>query len=906
LIGTSINHFEITAKVGEGGMGEVYRATDKRLNREVAIKVLPEAVAEDRDRLSRFQREAQLLAALNHPHIAAIHGLEEDKGRRVLVMELVEGEDLSTILQAGPIPIERSLKIALQLTEAIEAAHEKGVVHRDLKPPNIKITADDDIKVLDFGLAKALQDDPVVSSPDLSKSPTLSAAATGAGLILGTAGYMSPEQARGQPADRRADVWAFGVILYEMLTGRKAFDGATVSDVLARVLEREPDWDALPEETPANIRQLMRRCLEKDVRRRLQAVGEARILIQDELQQTASMISGAAGAAAAPAMIEKRSRAATLLPWIWAAAATVLLAVVAIPWGSGGDVGTGLTRLEVKISEQDPLYADLSSAIVLSPDGTRIAYTLGQGVQEFRLYTRTLDQLEAHELTGTDGGYNVFFSPDGEWIGFFTPSQLKKVPVAGGTPIALSGVNLSRGGTWSEDGFIIYAPNPGSGLVRVPDTGGEPEPLTDLIDNEVTHRWPQALPGGRGVLFTSHDGGGLFDDARIVALDLETRERKLVHQGGTYGRYVRSGHLLYAQEGSVFAVRFDLDRLEPVGSPVPVLQDVRSNTGSNGTSQFDVSDTGTLVYMTGQGGLPRYNMVLVDQRGRVEPITDDRMTFGEPRFSPDGNFLAVEILEGNNRDAWVYDLRRGVATRLTFDPGGDDAPVWSPDGEYIVFSSGRGGSSLNLYRKRADGSGDVERLTDSEATQFISGWSPDGKYLLYAQSNPDTSSDLYILPLEGGEPELYLQTPFIEAEAAFSPDGRWIAYHSNETGRTEVFVRPFPARGGKWQISVDGGSYPRWSRDGRKLYYRLDNAIYEVDVDGAGASFRAETPLKLIEGPFLSLSLGGLTLADYDVHPDGERFVMMQEDPESTPIQATHAVFVFDWFSELDRLTPKR
>ncbi len=872
--GESIAHYSISTKIGEGEMGAVYRATDTRLNREVAVKVLPEAFAEDSERMARFQREAQLLAALNHPRIAAIHGLEEEKGRRILVMELVEGEDLSQILARRQLALEEALKIALQIAEGVESAHEKGIVHRDLKPANIKITPNGEVKILDFGLAKVLESE-MSSSPDLSRSPTLTHAGTDHGIIIGTAGYMSPEQARGQATDRRADIWAFGAILFEMLCGRRAFAGQTVSDTLARVLEREPEWESLPKNTPQPMRNLVERCMEKNVGRRLQAIGEARIVLQDFLDGSLS----AEGKRIAPTD-SAPSRSGRRLPWALAGLATALAALVTVGWWQASrSPNQPPVRLNARISDE-PLFSDLGAATVLSPDGTRIAYSVGVG--ELRLYTRSLDRLDGTLLSGTEGGYNPFFSFDGQWIGFFTPGQLKKVPVTGGTPLVLGDVNLNRGGSWGPDDAIVFAPNPGSGLYRIPAAGGEPEELTTLAEGEVTHRWPQVLPNGKGVLFTSHSRAGGFDDATVEALDLETGERRVLHKGGSYGRYVSSGHLLFAQEGSVFAVRFDPERLETTGSPVPVLQEVRSNTATHGSSQFATSDNGTLAYVTGTGGLPEYHMVFVDREGRSELAVDDRRTFGEPRFSPDGNFLAVEIIDGTNRDAWVYDLRRGVPTRLTFEESGDDAPVWSPDAEHLAFSSNRLGSTLNIYRKRSDGSGDVERLTESTSTQFISSWSPDGKHLLFAQSNPETGNDLYVLPLEDGTPEVFLTTPFSETEAAFSPDGRWIAYQSNETGQAEIFVRPFPVRGGKWQLSVDGGQYPRWSRNGRELFYRSGEGMYVVPVDIAGSSFVAGKPRLLFEGPFLSLSLAGLTLADYDVHPDGERFVMMQADPEAS------------------------
>jgi serine/threonine-protein kinase len=887
----TIGHYRITEKIGEGGMGEVFRATDTKLKREVAVKILPNVFANDPNRMARFGREAQLLASLNHPNIATIHGLEESEGQRALVMELVEGETLVERLRRGPIPLEECLNLARQIAEALEAAHEQGIIHRDLKPANVKITPSGTVKLLDFGLAKALEGEPGTSSAsEPSQSPTLSAMATAAGMILGTASYMSPEQARGQKVDRKSDVWSFGAVVYEMLTGRQLFGGETVSDALARVLERQPDWESLPPKTPPSIRRLLRRCLEKNLRKRLQAMGDARLVIEECLEEPAVAWQEIPVSAPPP----ERYRA---LPWGVAALLALALALTLLILWPAREPPASTVRLNAELSGSS-LFADVGSAIVLSPDGTRLAYVVGDGNSR-KLYTRSLDQLEGAPLSGTEGAYHPFFSPDGKWVGFVTRNELKKVSVSGGAPLTLSQINLSRGASWGADDTIVFAATPGSGLSRIPAAGGTPEPLTALAQGEASHRWPQILPGGKAVLFTSHATSSNFDDANLEVVDLKTRQRKVLHRGGSYARYLASGHLVYAREATLFAAPFDLRRLELTGSPAPILQGV-IHSPYHGSAQFDVSEGGLLVYLGGSAERLQYSMVWVDREGKPTPLSPDRRTYGEPHFSPDGRRLAVQVHDTGktNVDVWVYDLERGVGTRLTFDESADVAPFWSPDGKRVVFSSDSGGV-FNIYWKRSDGSGEAERLTESQNTQYGSSFSPDGKYVAFHQSNAKTANDIYVLPLEGErKPELFLGTPFSETEAAFSPDGRWIAYQSNESGSTEIYLRPFPAGGGKWQVSTDGGTYPRWSRTGRELFYRKGSGLMAVSVSSAGESFVAEKPRQLYEGAFMTLSVGGMTLADYDVAPDGKRFVMMQGEQKAQEMKAT---FVFNWFEDLRR-----
>ena len=590
--GQTIQHYKIAERIGKGGMGEVYRATDTKLNRDVAIKVIPDLFAKDPDRMARFSREAQVLASLNHPNIAAIHGLEESEGKRALVMELVDGETLQERIKRGAVPVEEALKYAKQIAEALEEAHEHGFIHRDLKPANIKITSNGMVKVLDFGLAKAMEGESSSgSSPDLSQSPTLSAAATAAGVILGTAAYMSPEQARGQKVDRRADIWSFGVVLYEMLTGRSVYSGETVSDVLAKVLEREPDWDSLPKDTPASTQRLLRRCFEKNVRQRLQSMGDARIVIDEYLSNPAAESTVIAG----PAAATTPPLATRVLPWALFGVAALVAALVAL---SPGPAPEPPLKLSVEVGAE-PIWNVLGSSVVLSPDGTRIAYIVGDGNQR-EVRVRSLDQLEGLTVA-TGAPYHPFFSPDGQWIGYVTPSEMQKVPLSGGTAMTLCEVERSRGASWGPDDMIIFAPSPNSALLQVPAAGGEPKPLTTLDESngEASHRWPQVLPGGEAVLFTSHSqAGGGFDSANVEVLLIATGERKVLRRGGSYGRYLPSGHLVYVNQATLFAMPFDLRKLEVTGSPAPVVQDVSWGV-AHGGAQFSVSETGRLAYIAG-------------------------------------------------------------------------------------------------------------------------------------------------------------------------------------------------------------------------------------------------------------------------------------------------------------------
>jgi serine/threonine-protein kinase len=900
MIGKSLTHFRVTEKLGEGGMGEVYRAEDSKLGREVALKVLPAAFAEDAERMARFGREAQVLASLNHPNIAGIFQVEHDGDTHFLVMELVEGETLSERLERGPVPLQEALQMTLQVIEALEEAHDRGIIHRDLKPANIKVTPKGQIKVLDFGLAKALEGSPAGSGsgtrPAVTHSPTLTVQMSGAGMLLGTAAYMSPEQARGETADRRADIWALGIVMMEMLTGKTVYGSKTVSDTLAGVLAREPQWQELPKDTPRPIRRLLQRCLEKESRERMQAIGEARIAIERFLADPAPAEEDVDSEIQAPASQGRR----IALCLAGAALLAAIVALVALLIG-GHEVDVSPTRSSLALPEGRILMRGYGSPVAISPDGRRVAQIFAGGT-EYDLFLRSLDQWDGASLvrkSGQERPYQPFFSPDGEWLGFVTPNALKKVPISGGTPIKLCDVNLSRGATWGEDGTIVFAPNPTSGLFSVPDAGGEPTPLTELDPqkDEASHRWPQFLPGGRGLLFTVHSAASNFDEAWIEALDLTSGERRVVHRGGSNARYVSSGHLIYMNQGTLFSLPFDAQLLEATGSAAPVVQQVGSS--GEGGAYFDVSGTGTLVFLSGEaGGGLKLKAVLADREGRVEPLITEERDFRQPRFSPDGDRLAVEIASDEGVDIWVYDLERDVPTRLTFDDGYDGRPVWSPDGEFIAFASGRTGGGTGIFRKASDGSGEVEELARTDRAMIPYSWSSDGRSLAVMVQNPDTNFDLAILSLETGEIEPFLTSPYVEYSPVFSPDGRWMAYGNNESGDWEVYVRPVGGGKGKWQISSGGGVYPVWSRDGKEIFIGGEGgSVQVVSVETEGGEFRVERPTPLFSGAFADLT-GGDSM--YDVAPDGQGLVLFQGEISTATSGHEHLRLIANWFSELE------
>ncbi|HTI42859.1 MAG TPA: protein kinase [Vicinamibacterales bacterium] len=908
--GVRIGVYRVEALVGAGGMGEVYLARDTRLERHVALKVLPEVFASDPDRLARFEREARVLASLKHPNIAAIHGFEEGGGIRALVLEFVDGETLADRIARGPVPLPEALGIAGQIADALAAAHESGIVHRDLKPANIKVTSSGSVKVLDFGLAKAFEPESVTS--DLSMSPTFTTpAATRIGVILGTAAYMSPEQARGKAVDRRSDVWAFGCVLYEMLTGRHAFDGDEVTDVIARIIEREVDFKALPLSTPPSIHRLLRRCLHKDRNRRLADASDARLDIDEAL-------SGApidTQPTAAPANTVQTWRRA--LPWAMASAALLIAVATTLRWAPWRTAPPATPlRLSADIGVDAALPVDQGAAAVLSPDGALLAFTAQKsGSNTPQLYVRRLDQLQAMQLAGTDGARNPFFSPDGQWLAYFAGGKLKKTAVSGGATVTLCDAPNGRGGTWTDDGMIVFSPNntPNVTLMRVPAAGGKPESLFRLAEGELTQRWPQVLPGGKAILYSSAASLTEWEEADLVIQPLAGGARKVVVPGGYYGRYLSSGHLIYVHAGTMFAAPFDPVAFEVTGPPVPVVEGIASSPAVTGGAQFAVSGNGALVYVPGQDISADGPIAWMDRSGKTSPLRAMPANWSNPAFSPDGSRLAVDISDGKQADVWIYDWVRDTLSRLTFDPTDDERPVWTPDGQRIAFSSKRGdGAHFNLYWQRADGTGDAMRLTNTTTNQWPGSWHPAAHVLAFFEDDGG-DSNIMLLPMSGDEatgwkpgvPAAFLKTPFRESTPMFSPDGRWIAYLSNENGRNDLFVRPFPGPGGKWQISTAAADDPMWSLTNRELFFaapglQLMVASYSV----GGDSFRADKPTLVSKAQFTRRPRA--PSRDIALHPDGQRFAIAAAPSEDTSARLDKAVFVFNFFDELRRIAPPK
>jgi Tol biopolymer transport system component len=905
--GTRLGPFEILSALGAGGMGEVYRARDTKLNRNIAIKVLPDVFANDPERLARFHREAQVLAALNHPNIAHIHGFQDADGIHALVMELVDGPTLAERIAQGPIPLTEALAIAKQIAEALEAAHDQGIIHRDLKPANVKVREDGTVKVLDFGLARLVAPETNDVARALTQSPTLTTpAATLAGVILGTAAYMSPEQAKGRVADKRSDVWAFGAVLYEMLTGRRPFEGEDLSDTLAAVLKSDPDWNLLPADVPPHIRILIQRCLAKDRRQRVADVSVALFVIAEG----ASLAPAAVGAGGPPPLARPSLWRRLVMPT--AAVVVAGAAVGTAVWLAGRPGAAPVTRFALTPIGAAALSVDQQSRdLAITPDGRHIVYKGAGGVGAL-LFVRALDQLEPTPLAGLGNPRGPFLSPDGQWIGFFDPGapvRLKKVAITGGPALQLCSMDgPSRGATWGDDGTIIFATSaPSIGLQRVSSAGGEPTVLTkpDGARGEDDHLWPQFLPGSQAVLFTITATTGI-DASQVAVLDLRTGTQKILIPGGSQAQYVRSGHLVYAAAGTLRAVAFDPKRLETIGTAIPVLSQVA--TLPTGTAEFDIASDGTLVYVPGGPGLaPARTLVWVDRQGREEAIkAAPARAYVSPRLSLDGTRVALDIRDQQN-DIWVWDFARETLTRVTFDPGVDRAPAWMPDGRRMVFSSQAGGSAGTLFWQAADGTGTPERLVQTPNIRFPSAVSPDGTRVVFSEvaAAAATSLDVMMLTLDKDHRvQPLVQTQFTEQGGEISPDGRWLAYQSNDSGQSQIFVRPFPAvNTGHWQVSAGGGTEPLWARNGQELFYLApNNALMSVRV-GRGTTWTAGAPTKLIDRPSSGRTL--VNTRSYDVSPDGKRFLMINDGgaPGQAPAPAS-IIVVHNWFEELKRLVP--
>jgi len=879
---TRLGPYEILALLGAGGMGEVYKARDTRLDRIVAVKVSNEQFSE------RFEREAHAVAALNHSHVCTLH----DIGPNYLVMEYVEGSVLR-----GPLPLAQALHYAVQICDALDAAHKKGIVHRDLKPANILITKSG-VKLLDFGLAKiVLAKSSATKSGQSADRPvdaTLTMALTGKNEIVGTLYYMSPEQLQaqgtGQEVDARSDIFSFGLVLYEMVTGKRAFDGASPATVIAAIMERPAP--SIGDVAPPALDRALKRCLEKDPENRWQSARD----LKAELDWIAQAPSGG-GTADPPAR-------STWLPWF--AAGVLTLVAAATSWIAYHSTRPAelkpLVRLEVDLGRDVYLNALGGSDIVLSSDGTRIAY-----LSRNRLFTRKLDQAGATELPITPGATSPFFSPDGQWVGFVASGKLRKISVDGGAEVVLCDASSSyTGADWGEDGNIIASLRISGGLSRVPSAGGAPTPITELVGEERTHRWPQILPGGEAILFTVENSTVGFDDARIEVLTLTDHRRKTLQRGGTYGRYLPvsggKGYLVYVNRGTLFAVPFDQEKLETSGTPKPVLQQV-SYSSMFGSAKLGFSRTGTLLYRSRDIDTSRVVIRWLSADGKSPPLLDKPGLFVNPHFSPDGGRLAVANDDAHS-GIWIYDIRRDTLSPLTGERNGTH-PVWTPDGQYIVYQAG------GISFARADGGNRPEPLTESKEFQYPSAFAPDGKHLAFYQSGPQ-GFELWTVPVEregerlkAGKPELFQRTNFGNRGASFSPDGRWLAYSSNESGISQVYVRAFPDKGGHWQISSDGGTSPIFSRNGKELFF-FDvpaDRIMVASYSAKGDSFVGEKPREW-SGQSVALTMGGAVGAQYDVAPDGKRIAVGTYAGESTQRDSGHVIFLENFIDELQRKVP--
>jgi eukaryotic-like serine/threonine-protein kinase len=896
-IGQHLGSYEITALLGKGGMGEVYRARDVKLKREVAVKILPDEFNRNSDRMSRFQREAEVLASLNHPNIAAIYHVEEAGDTRLLVLELVEGETLTDRIQRGPIPVEETLDIARHIAEAVEAAHEKGIVHRDLKPANVKVTPDGKVKVLDFGLAKSWDAPP--DNQNLSNSPTLSMAATNAGVILGTAAYMSPEQAKGAQADWRSDVFSFGCVLYEMLTGRQVFRGESVSEVLAAVLIREADLTSLPPNLNPRLPELLRRCLEKNPKRRWQAVGDLRLELET---LSAAPYVGPVSVEAAGATPSKRP-----VFWIAATVAVLLLAV---------GMGVAFTLLYRSLEEPrvvrffvgPPEKSSFGSGSgaggevtlpIISPDGRRLAFTARDTASgnKILLWVRTLDTLKPQSLPETDGAYLPFWSPDSRSIAFFAQGMLKRIDIAGGPPQNLAEAPGARGGAWSRDNVIVFAPISTGPLYRVSVSGGERVAITKLTQGQTSHRSPSFLPDGRHFLYLVTEGGQV-NEVFVGSLGSEESKRILAANAGAV--YSRTGELLFTRQGTLFRQRFDTTKLDVSGDPVPVAESIGF---LNNVGFFSVSNNGVLAYRTGTG-LDDVVLTWVDRSGRILETVGTPGVYRGVDVSPDGQRIAVHRHDGNGGDIWVYEHSR-APQKQTFDPERDNSsPVWSPDGSRIAFGAVRNGK-WSVYQKLANGTGSEELLFESDSNAAPMSWSHDGKFIvLRVVSIEKTQGDEWLLSVNDKKAAPLIHEIPNELRGQISPDGKWIAYESDATGQSEIYVKPFPSGEGKVQISTNGGISPRWRGDGKELFYMTSTGskVVSVKTNTTGPAFDYKPPTELFDSGYVVLNHAGGSFNHYAVSPDGSKFLILRPATATAGDAATTPItLILDWFSSVKR-----
>ena len=898
LPGTRLGPYEIGGAIGAGGMGEVFRARDTKLNRDVAIKVLPPAFAQHPERLARFEREARLLASLNHSNIAHVYGFEsaalpDGSTAHFLAMEMIEGEDLAERLKRGAIPLDESLAIAKQIAEGLEEAHEKGIVHRDLKPANVKVTPDGKVKVLDFGLAKAMEGDP--SSPavnsQLSHSPTMSRHMTEAGMIMGTAAYMSPEQARGKAVDKRADIWSFGVVLFEMLTGTRLFAGETVSDVLVSVLTREPDWPSLPTATPGRVCQVLRRCLERDPKKRLRDIGEVPLAI-DGANAGAPVFGLSGTAVSAPAPTR---RVAPLV--IATAAVTIIATLVLTRWlMSGAAVSGAIAHVSVALPDGDELGILDYRPLALSEDGTHIAY-VGLREGKNRIYVRTMSEPTPNVLEGTEGAEGPFFSPDGQWLAFFAGARLKKITVGGASLQALADAPSARGGTWGSDGYIYFAPTANGGIWRVASGGGPAREVTrkDAATGENSHRWPH-FAGTNTLLFGMRTGPGT-DEGSVAVQTIGGSEHHILVKGGEAPRYAaKPGLLLYSHVGQLFAVPWRPPQ-EDLGQAVPVAMSERTKGTNESASNYAVSADGTLVYLAGGRTGNASRLVWIDRAGRIEAPPLPERYYASAKVSADGKRAIVEIKEGTIA-LWMYDFARNSLTPIGSSAFSSQAPVWTADGARVIYRATRKGLR-NLYWRSVDGSGEEEPLTTkAEVIQTPSSVSPDGHWLVFNESGAQESGvggiGMWVMRLDGDRtPRRLFPAPAGESNGQLSPDGKWIAYEAPVSSRREIYVAPFPGPGPVHQVSIDGGVEPLWSRDGRELFFQQGAALIGVRVT-PNPSFSAGAPRVQNEVRFARTIT---QTTGWSITPDGSRFLRIQRvEPE----QATTRIdLVQNWFEEV-------
>ncbi|HEV2202852.1 MAG TPA: protein kinase [Bryobacteraceae bacterium] len=886
--GSRLGHYEIAALIGVGGMGEVYRAQDTKLRRDVALKVLPAAFAHDADRMTRFEREARVLASLSHPNIASIFGIEDSGVARALVMELVDGATLAEMLTRGPLPLEEALHVARQMADAIEYAHDRGVIHRDLKPANVKITPDGAVKVLDFGLAKALADDEARSSLSGDRSPTLTMRATEAGMILGTAAYMSPEQAKGKTADRRADIWAFGAVLFEMLAGKPLFSGDTAAEIMASAIKEDPDLGRLPAATPPAIRRLIERCLNKDPKQRLQAIGEARIILSAPAAPAASSISAAGPAPISPSRPRFQNAA-------WIVAGVLLLALAGLALIHFRETPPVERSLRFQIQPPGAVEAEHLS---LSQDGRNLAFVANGGGQN-QVWIRAMDALESRALAGTDGATYPFWSPDGAYLGFFADGKLKKIAVAGGPAQTLCDATTGRGGAWNRDGIIVFSPGPTSAIFRVSAAGGVPVPLTKVAagGSGGGHRFPFFLPDGVHFLYNS--GSDKADASGLYLGSLNGDSAMRILPDNTNALYAPPasgkgmGHLLFRREETLMAQAFDLNSLTFAGDMFPVAERVPISLNT-GFGAYSVSGNGTLAYRSGALTTNR-DLVWLDRAGKRLGVLGKPGEYFGAEISPDEKTVAVVMGDANHSDIWLEDIARGVVTRFTFRSGFNYGPTWSPDGIRLAFTTQSSNSySSEISAKPAGGNGQEEPLLRAGINASPQDWSPDGKWIVFQQAGEKTANDLWLLPLEGErKPVPYLQTPFDEQYARFSPDGKWMAYQSNESGQDQVYVQAIPANGAKWQISASGGTQPQWRRDGKELFYVSADQKLMAAAIKLGATVEPGTPQPLFPvSAYRQLAPNGMA---FSPSRDGQRFLVSAPAGGESAAVAPPITVVTNW-----------